>query len=77
MRAYWNVEQDWNIFQTAIDAQKPLPIKKNKPKEEKKNNNDENNQNNNNYGGNNYGGNNFGGNSYGNSPGMPSGNNRY
>ena len=82
LRAYWNVEQDWNIFQTAIDAQKPLPIKKNKPKEEKKNNNDENNQNNNNYGGNNYGGNNYGGNnyggnSYGNAPGMPSGNNRY
>lgn len=35
LRAYWNVEQDWNIYQTAIDKQKPLAIKKNKPKEEK------------------------------------------
>lgn len=34
LRAYWNVEQEWNIYQTAIDKQKPLAIKKNKPKEE-------------------------------------------
>lgn len=36
LRAYWNVEQDWNIYSTAIDKQKPLAIKKNKPKEEEK-----------------------------------------
>ncbi|MBR6749632.1 MAG: Ig-like domain-containing protein [Bacteroidaceae bacterium] len=35
LRAYWNVEQEWNIYNTAIDKQKPLAIKKNKPKEEK------------------------------------------
>lgn len=36
LRAYWNVEQNWNIYSTAIDKQKPLAIKKNKPKEEEK-----------------------------------------
>lgn len=35
LRAFWNVEQEWNIYQTAIDKQKPLAVKKNKPKEEK------------------------------------------
>lgn len=34
LRAYWNVEQDWNIYEKAIDQQKPLAIKKNKPKED-------------------------------------------
>lgn len=35
LRAYWNVEQDWDIYKAAIDKQKPLAITKNKPKEEK------------------------------------------
>ena len=34
LRAYWNVEQDWDIYKTAIDKQKPLAIKRNKSKEE-------------------------------------------
>ena len=36
LRAYWNVEQSWDIYKTAIDMQKPNAIKKNKPKEKKK-----------------------------------------
>ncbi len=35
LRAYWNVEQEWNIYEKAIDLQKPYAIKKNKPKEQK------------------------------------------
>jgi hypothetical protein len=55
LRAYWNVEQDWDIYKAAIDKQKPLAITKNKPKEEKpkedKKEQDPNNRdNNNNYG---------------------------
>ena len=36
LRAFWNVEQSWDIYQVAIDMQKPNEIKKNKPKEKKK-----------------------------------------
>ena len=55
LRAYWNVEQDWDIYKTAIDKQKPLAIKKNKPKEEqpKKEEDDERNNNDYNYNSNN------------------------
>ncbi len=35
LRAFWNVEQSWNIFEKPLDKQKPNAIKKNKPKEEK------------------------------------------
>lgn len=28
----WDMEQTWNVFETALDLQKPLKIKKNKPK---------------------------------------------
>lgn len=34
LRPYWNVEQTWDIYNVAIDKQKPLAIKKNKPKDE-------------------------------------------
>ncbi len=44
LRAYWNMEQEWNIYQTAIDKQKPLAIKKNKPKEEEEQEEDEENE---------------------------------
>lgn len=36
LKKNWDVEQSWNIYETAIDLQKPLEIKKNKPKENKK-----------------------------------------
>lgn len=50
LRSNWDVEQQWNIYETALDLQKPDAIKKNKPdkrknsleKEEKKKNGDEN-----------------------------------
>jgi uncharacterized protein (DUF2141 family) len=32
LKANWDVEQTWNIYELAIDAQKPKAIKKNKPK---------------------------------------------
>lgn len=32
LRENWDVELDWNIYETAIDLQKPYEIKKNKPK---------------------------------------------
>lgn len=32
LRKNWDVEQSWNIYETAIDKQKPDKIKKNKPK---------------------------------------------
>ena len=35
LKAYWNVEQVWNIYEKAIDLQKPYAIKKNKPKDQK------------------------------------------
>jgi hypothetical protein len=62
LRAYWNVEQDWNIYSTAIDLQKPNAIKKNKPKEEKKDKKEDEEHANDPYG---YGS----GNGYGNTPG--------
>ena len=62
LRAYWNVEQDWNIYSTAIDLQKPNAIKKNKPKEEKKDKKEDEEYANDPYG---YGS----GNGYGNTPG--------
>ncbi|MDE6648401.1 MAG: Ig-like domain-containing protein [Muribaculaceae bacterium] len=31
----WDVEQEWNVFDTALDLQKPEKIKKNKPKNNK------------------------------------------
>lgn len=32
LRANWEVNQPWNIYELALDAQKPMRIKKNKPK---------------------------------------------
>ena len=32
LKKNWDVEQAWNIYELAIDVQKPLAIKKNKPK---------------------------------------------
>lgn len=32
LKKNWDVEQSWDIFELAVDAQKPLAIKKNKPK---------------------------------------------
>jgi hypothetical protein len=32
LKANWDVEQSWNIYELALDAQKPKAIKKNKPK---------------------------------------------
>lgn len=43
LRSNWDVEQLWNIYETALDLQKPEAIKKNKP--EKKNNSLEKNDN--------------------------------
>lgn len=33
LRRNWDVEQNWNIYETALDLQKPDAIKKNKPEE--------------------------------------------
>ena len=83
LRAYWNVEQDWNIYSEAIDKQKPLDIKKNKPKEDTKKQNDDENTNGDTYGnsyGNTYGDSYGTGNTYGNNGPMgnnPFGNTRY
>ncbi|MDE6118737.1 MAG: hypothetical protein K2F82_02605, partial [Muribaculaceae bacterium] len=33
LKKNWDLEQGWNIFELPIDQQKPLEIKKNKPKE--------------------------------------------
>lgn len=44
LRRNWDVEQAWNIYETAIDMQKPLDIKRNRPASEnrqKKQGNDE------------------------------------
>ena len=35
LRANWDVEENWNIYQTAIDMQKPEEIKRNKPEKSK------------------------------------------
>lgn len=32
LKANWDIEQGWNIYDTAVDLQKPAEIKKNKPK---------------------------------------------
>jgi uncharacterized protein (DUF2141 family) len=32
LKANWDVDQPWNIYEVAVDAQKPKAIKKNKPK---------------------------------------------
>ncbi len=36
LKKNWDVEQSWNIYETAIDLQKPKEIVKNKPKDNKK-----------------------------------------
>lgn len=37
LKANWDIEQDWDIYATPVDKQKPEKIKKNKPKEKKRN----------------------------------------
>lgn len=32
LRKNWDIDQEWSLFNTAVDLQKPLEIKKNKPK---------------------------------------------
>lgn len=32
LKKNWEIDQDWNIYEVALDLQKPLAIKKNKPK---------------------------------------------
>lgn len=36
LKKNWDVEQSWNIYETAVDLQKPKELVKNKPKEKKK-----------------------------------------
>ena len=38
LKKNWDVEQNWNIYELALDKQKPNDIKKNKPKSEMKKN---------------------------------------
>ena len=35
LRANWDIDENWNIYQTALDLQKPAEIKRNKPEEVK------------------------------------------
>ncbi len=35
LRANWDLDESWNIYQTALDLQKPDDIKRNKPEEAK------------------------------------------
>ncbi|MCF0214678.1 MAG: hypothetical protein HUK13_09665, partial [Muribaculaceae bacterium] len=35
LKKNWDVEQSWNIYELPVDMQKPLDIKKNKPKKKK------------------------------------------
>lgn len=35
LRANWDLDENWNIYQTAIDMQKPEDIKRNKPEQSK------------------------------------------
>lgn len=35
LKKNWDIEQAWNVYETALDLQKPLDIKKNKPKTKK------------------------------------------
>ena len=37
LKANWDIEQEWDIYATPVDRQKPDKIKKNKPKERKQN----------------------------------------
>ncbi len=37
LKANWDIEQEWDIYATPVDKQKPDKIKKNKPKEKKQN----------------------------------------
>lgn len=39
LKKNWDVEQNWNIYELAVDKQKPAEIKKNKPKSDAKNSN--------------------------------------
>lgn len=32
LKKNWDIEQEWNIYELPVDAQKPYAIKKNKPK---------------------------------------------
>ena len=41
LRANWDVDQTWNVYDTPLDQQKPREIVKNKPKEETRQNDDE------------------------------------
>ncbi len=40
LKANWDVEQEWDIYATPVDKQKPEKIKKNKPKERQRNRRD-------------------------------------
>ena len=35
LRANWDIDESWNIYQTALDLQKPEDLKRNKPEEVK------------------------------------------
>jgi len=35
LRANWDLDEDWNIYQTALDLQKPDDIRRNKPEQSK------------------------------------------
>ncbi len=39
LRKNWDIDQEWALFETAVDMQKPEDIKKNKPKTRDRNNN--------------------------------------
>ena len=41
LRRNWDVDQQWNIYETALDLQKPEAIRKNKPENKKKNGEEE------------------------------------
>lgn len=40
LRKNWDIDQEWALFETAVDAQKPEEIKKNKPKTRDRNSRD-------------------------------------
>ena len=35
LRANWDLDESWNIYQTALDLQKPEDIRRNKPEQAK------------------------------------------
>ncbi|MDE6039705.1 MAG: hypothetical protein K2F75_06955, partial [Paramuribaculum sp.] len=35
LKKNWDVSQDWNLYETPVELQKPIDIKKNKPKVKK------------------------------------------